>query len=163
MLSIKEIRAKKWQEYYGKHRDEINARKKAYREKNAEHCRNLNRERYLKYADQHIQKARDYRVKFAEKARFTKYRSHAKSKGREFSLAFDEFVEIIKRPCIYCNQKGFGLDRVDSLLGYSLDNVVSCCSWCNRMKLDYSTQEFFMQIRRIFGHFRLTSLQESIG
>lgn len=35
-----------------------------------------------------------------------------------------------------------GVDRVDSRLGYSLDNMVPCCFWCNQIKGDrFSSDE----------------------
>jgi hypothetical protein len=43
-----------------------------------------------------------------------------------------------------------GLDRVNSLKGYSLDNVVSCCERCNEMKMQYSVEEFLKHIKNIF-------------
>jgi hypothetical protein len=53
------------------------------------------------------------------------------------------------RPCHYCNDElgstrencGVGLDRLDNLIGYELDNVVSCCGPCNVIRSDKLTPE----------------------
>lgn len=39
---------------------------------------------------------------------------------------------------------GYNLDRKDNNLGYSVDNCVVCCGWCNRTKGDRFTYEEFM-------------------
>jgi hypothetical protein len=36
-----------------------------------------------------------------------------------------------------------GVDRVDSGRGYTVDNCVPCCKFCNLMKRNY-TPEFFL-------------------
>ena len=35
-----------------------------------------------------------------------------------------------------------GLDRIDSSIGYQVDNLVSCCSICNQMKSDRNKEEW---------------------
>ena len=35
-----------------------------------------------------------------------------------------------------------GIDRVDNIKGYDLDNCVTCCSLCNWMKRDLTIKEF---------------------
>jgi hypothetical protein len=62
-----------------------------------------------------------------------------------FELTKEQFVEIVIKPCYYCEiiqDKCFnGIDRMDSSKGYELNNCVSCCQECNTMKgaLDNST------------------------
>ena len=38
--------------------------------------------------------------------------------------------------CSYCDNKinELGIDRIDNKMGYTLNNVVPCCSRCNFMK-----------------------------
>jgi hypothetical protein len=43
-----------------------------------------------------------------------------------------------------------GIDRKDNSLGYKLDNVVPCCSWCNKMKGNHSETAFLEQIKKIY-------------
>lgn len=89
------------------------------------------------------------------------YRTGAKTRGLEFSLSVDFFVELIQKPCNYCgrlpNQQitngkyNFemlynGLDRLDNAVGYIADNVVSCCKICNFAKRSMSYEEFMSWI-----------------
>jgi hypothetical protein len=45
---------------------------------------------------------------------------------------------------------GNGIDRIDSSKGYIQGNCVSCCTLCNRMKMEHSLEIFFNQIRKIY-------------
>ena len=45
-----------------------------------------------------------------------------------------------------------GIDRVDSSKGYLPNNVVACCTTCNRMKLDHSRNEFITHLKSIIAH-----------
>lgn len=42
-----------------------------------------------------------------------------------------------------------GLDRVDSAKGYTKDNIVSCCTTCNRMKMAHEVTDFLDHCRKI--------------
>ncbi len=48
------------------------------------------------------------------------------------------------RDCHYCGDEinGVGIDRVDSNIGYQMENIVPCCYQCNITKMDYSYNEF---------------------
>ena len=52
----------------------------------------------------------------------------------------DEIMEMTDLPCAYCGietidaVKRNGIDRLDSSVGYILDNCVPCCHMCNMMK-----------------------------
>lgn len=80
--------------------------------------------------------------------RLSTARSLAKKRGFEWALTLEQYSEIIKNPCYYCAnklgapvQKGSGLDRLDCKIGYVIDNVVSCCEFCNVVKHDKLTPE----------------------
>ena len=45
-----------------------------------------------------------------------------------------------------------GIDRVDSSKGYTIDNVVPCCSACNYAKHEMSVSEFKEYITRVYNH-----------
>lgn len=95
--------------------------------------------------------------------------SHARDKNREFNLTHDEFKEIVHSDCYYCGSKPQpqlqlqkysknsehqplnGVDRIDSLKGYSIDNCVPCCSLCNQMKSNLSQEIFLRQIEKIYN------------
>lgn len=84
-------------------------------------------------------------------------------KQKEFKLTLAQFKKLIHSNCYYCgaapstdnvwNKSGKrkldkesikinGIDRIDSDKGYFLENCVPCCPQCNRMKLNYTTEEF---------------------
>jgi len=71
-----------------------------------------------------------------------------------FNLSNEDIISIIEKPCIYCGkQHSGGIDRVDSMKGYELDNVVPCCAICNRMKNNYTLEFFKNHIKKIYKTF----------
>lgn len=97
------------------------------------------------------------------------YKKHAEDKNRNFDLTLDQFYEIIKKDCHYCGSKPKinsiysekygknkipepfnGVDRIDSSLGYSVNNCLPCCEKCNKMKLVYETNDFLNHIKQIY-------------
>lgn len=95
------------------------------------------------------------------------YKKRALNKGLEFDLSEAQFRELTQRECHYCgampsNAMGKinsgktisqyvynGLDRVDNSKGYTLDNVVTCCSTCNHAKHTMAYEEFTAWIDRL--------------
>jgi hypothetical protein len=88
------------------------------------------------------------------------------NKNVNFTLTFDEFLEIIKlSKCHYCNtelnynkhsrvngiatSRAYQLDRKNNLEGYTLNNVVTCCWECNRLKSDRFTYDEFLLLSPI--------------
>jgi len=96
------------------------------------------------------------------------YKSGARLRKFDFSLTIDQFRELIFSDCHYCklppciniadsrynktNQefRRNGIDRKDSSKGYSIENAVACCTMCNRMKLNYTEENWLNQIKRIY-------------
>lgn len=93
--------------------------------------------------------------------------SIGKRKNLKFSLSKKQAFLLMCKPCHYCG--GFdeqfkagkykipsvGIDRVDSNLGYKLNNCVPCCSICNTLKLDHKVEDFFNIIKKIYKHNKL--------
>ena len=77
----------------------------------------------------------------------------AKSRGYEWTISFEEFKILNSQFCYYCDgilpKAGHGLDRVDNNRGYTLNNVVPCCTMCNRMKSSLTMEEFLIHINKI--------------
>ena len=95
-------------------------------------------------------------------------------KGFSDVISFDEFCTISKSPCKYCGlehskeiedrlneskkQKRLsdhvlmcnGIDRVDSLKGYTKENSVPCCKYCNTDKNTMTDEEFYLWVRRVY-------------
>ena len=95
------------------------------------------------------------------------YKRHARSRGIEFFLTYQEVDELVRKPCEYCGdaggnvkktknfKEGFrynGIDRVDSSGQYTSNNVVPCCAECNRAKRDMAQSEFLAWVKRVAMH-----------
>ena len=69
------------------------------------------------------------------------------------NLTQEQFDNITKNPCYYCGEiqdKGFnGIDRVDSMKGYDLDNCVSACTECNMLKGTLDIVTFIQRVEHI--------------
>ena len=95
------------------------------------------------------------------------YVQGANRRGYSWELSREEFVNITKQNCFYCDsipsncrdeksqcKNGSytynGIDRVDNTKGYTLANVVPCCKKCNTAKGNYSQQEFFSWAENLY-------------
>lgn len=94
----------------------------------------------------------------SKEGRYNIYKKNAKKRNIDFNLTKEEFYDITSRPCYYCNDYSnkdinnnfySGVDRIDSSVGYEINNVVPCCDICNKMKLDYSKEFFINHIHKI--------------
>jgi len=75
------------------------------------------------------------------------YRFLAGAQRRKINVAINQtqFESFLQKRCNYCNAKPTntfkaktaceyhynGLDRIDSKKGYTMDNIVPCCKYCN--------------------------------
>jgi len=91
------------------------------------------------------QKNRTYRI----------YKRGATNRGYSFDLTFEQVTQLTNQPCHYCDLLSSprnGIDRVDNTKGYSIDNVVPCCSVCNRAKMEMSYEDFLAFIHRVYNN-----------
>lgn len=100
----------------------------------AYHCKSCKR-LYGQYQD----KKQPYRR--SPKGRYIYSKHAAKTRNIEFSLTRQEYISVVgSASCFYCQGSlpvtGSGLDRVDSSVGYTKNNVVPCCGRCNWTKGD---------------------------
>lgn len=102
---------------------------------------------------------------------FSEYKNGAKKRGLHFSLTDEEFKQITKQNCHYCNiepkQESFssnkkltnegkehgkyiynGIDRKDNNVGYITGNCLPCCFLCNKAKSGMSYDDFINYIKR---------------
>lgn len=97
------------------------------------------------------EKNKDWRQKNKEKiktwhqspiGKYKAYRDGARKRNIDFNITLEEFSTFWQNDCSYCGLSisTIGLDRVDSSIGYNIDNIVSCCSRCNEMKMDSSRE-----------------------
>ena len=108
------------------------------------------------------------------------------SSYKDGNISFEEFYTLSQQNCFYCGIKPFttynvsdkltsqyrdseyqlkegnftynGLDRIDSTLIHTLDNVVPCCIRCNVGKMRRTTDEFFAHAKRIYDHLSLQDI-----
>lgn len=97
-----------------------------------------------------------------------------KKKGFSDTMSFDAFSLLSKQPCKYCGleyskeiedrlneskkQKRLsdhvlkcnGIDRVDSSKGYTVENSVACCKYCNTAKNTMTESDFFKRVKRVY-------------
>lgn len=99
---------------------------------------------------------------------YKRYIKSARARGYEFNLTEEETVKLFKDNCHYCgespsNRTGKqigkivptnGIDRKDNSIGYSIDNCVPCCKYCNKMKLYHSYEDFTSHILKIANNLK---------
>lgn len=87
----------------------------------------------------------------AKENRYNIYKKGAKNRKLKFQISKEEFYYLTSQPCYYCGtlENYKGLDRIDSTKHYTIDNLVPCCTICNRMKLNYTQQDFLNHIQKI--------------
>ena len=81
-----------------------------------------------------------------------------------YSINLDKFINIVSKKCIYCGAEptyrkylydkifANGVDRIDSDIGYHIDNCVPCCKKCNMAKSDMTQDEFKNHIIQIYNY-----------
>lgn len=86
--------------------------------------------------------------------KYETYRTRILSKNKSFELTYNEFLTLINNNCVYCGdtQINGGIDRIDSNLGYTIQNSAPCCKYCNIMKHTATQQEFLDRIAKIANH-----------
>ncbi|PWT75534.1 MAG: hypothetical protein C5B59_08630 [Bacteroidetes bacterium] len=106
-------------------------------------------------------------VRNSLRGRWNFFKSKAKKRGIALELSYEEWIAIVNgAPCHYCGHeitsKGSSLDRKNSSLGYTKDNVVPCCVPCNRIRNeDIVSYEEMLYIMPLLLEFRKRSPNES--
>lgn len=109
-------------------------------------------------------------AKSSQKSIYCNYKANAKTRNIEFELDLNDFVILAEQNCVYCgclpsnkiNSKDLigewqynGIDRVDNTQNYTKENSVPCCKRCNFMKSNFSKNDFFNHIKKIYEHNKL--------
>lgn len=110
-------------------------------------------------------------------SRMQSYKSGAKVRNLAWEITYEQFVKVSTGNCFFCNAmpklwdcvsnspsvrkdcpninpadyliRFNGIDRLNSKLGYVIDNIVSCCVHCNRAKSDMTYNEFVDHVQRM--------------
>lgn len=98
----------------------------------------------------------------AIRRKYRRYRKDASVRCKAFALSMEDFARIVLLPCFYCGEGGInGLDRVDNKVGYIVENVVSCCHFCNNAKHVWEANYFITKCKRVAEKFK-TNTDESV-
>lgn len=110
-----------------------------------------------------VNRTKEEQDKFSAKVIYRNYIKNAKKRKILFELTFDDFQMYLNKNCYYCNSipelrnnkfvtnyRYNGLDRLDSNLGYTLINCVTCCSSCNYGKHTLNFHEFKEWIQKCY-------------
>lgn len=85
--------------------------------------------------------------------RYKQYLGRANKKSIPFQLTVQEFELVCSGRCCYCGSGNkIGVDRIDSSLGYTTDNVQSCCGTCNWMKQSTRHEDFLRHIEKVYKY-----------
>lgn len=95
-----------------------------------------------------------YQELFKEPLRavYSEYKARATDKSLVFELTLEQFNKLTQRcACTHCGKfaERMTVDRIDSDIGYVMDNCQPACSTCNLLKLDQSDDEFYDRCLRI--------------
>lgn len=100
----------------------------------------------------------------AKRRTLQRYKWGAKDRNHSFCLSDEDALSLMESDCHYCGgapsninkgrctDKHFvynGIDRKDNDMGYTKDNVVSCCKNCNRAKRTMGYDEFLTMCNAI--------------
>jgi hypothetical protein len=97
---------------------------------------------------------------------YSNYKTKAIKRKKQFSLTMPQLEKLVKENCFYCGCEPSqilrrpkskkiqiiynGIDRKDPNKGYSIDNCVTACKYCNYIKSNSTTEEFLARIERIY-------------
>lgn len=101
-------------------------------------CSNCYRKKhYHKFKEKHQERLRKNSKSI--KSRFQRGKIAAHYKGVSWKLNLTEYKNLIDKNCYYCQyttqqQTGTNLDRRNNQKGYTKNNVVPCCKYCNWLK-----------------------------
>jgi hypothetical protein len=110
---------------------------------------------------------RNGKVELSMRDYYGKYKGKAKKRNIPFELSFEEFFKTVKRPCYVCGYHHFedkghtanGIDRFNNAVGYTVDNSLPACKWCNVWKGEGTYAELLDRFTRIRAGLRKNANQ----
>jgi hypothetical protein len=91
---------------------------------------------------------------------FNTLKWNAKKRNLEVCIDVEFIIDLFNKQnkkCFYTGDEMnliqsdpnvMSVDRIDSSIGYSVDNCVSCCTICNMMKNILSVEDFLKHIKK---------------
>lgn len=154
-LKNKNVRLKKLKLWRKSNKDKVLVQKRKYYQK---HKVRLRKEAKAKYKIDKIRildKNKKWR-KESVKGQFRDIKRGAEKRNLEFKITLDQAAGFKNKKCNYCGKavKRISLDRVNNNRGYVIDNIVTCCEKCNRMKRNMTVNEFINQCKKIIQYSR---------
>lgn len=127
--------------YYQKNREKIYLKKVAWDKANPEKVKNHHKRDYERHKDGRQAHQRSYNKSL--EGRYASYKMSATTRSLSFDLTLEEFRTLWQLSCTYCHSRieTVGLDRINNTKGYSIANVIPCCSICNYARGDEFTHE----------------------
>lgn len=104
------------------------------------------------------------------KQMFGRYKSSAIKRNLDFTLTEKQVDALFKSNCYYCGlepsnifyrrrtvikEKVFiysGIDRIENNAGYTEENTVACCKWCNFSKNTRGQKEFLNWVDKVYNY-----------
>jgi hypothetical protein len=92
---------------------------------------------------------------------YNKYRNESVKRSKDFYLSMSEIKQLVFQKCFYCGGGlnsihgkllHTGIDRMDNNIGYTKENCVPCCKFCNKMKHILSKDKFLEHIKKVYEH-----------
>lgn len=152
--------------WYEKNRDKKILQNKEWDRNNRDKRRNITKKyqqtnpeagakstaKYKSFNPQKVKKSQ-YKHRKTSKGYYSSYKSGAIKRGHVFNLGLQEFVHLLANSCYYCGKaEAMGVDRLNNSVGYTKENSVSCCHFCNRMKWTHPESYFLEHITQIAKH-----------
>lgn len=90
--------------------------------------------------------------------RFKTAKTKAFKKSRVWEISYIDWNNLIDQGCFYCKvdlatSVGSSLDRIDNSRGYTLDNVLPCCTTCNKIRNTFlSVDEMTIAMQAVLAY-----------
>lgn len=98
-----------------------------------------------------------------EERSFNVAKTRMRKRNLPFELSITEYKNLKHEACSYCGcTYALGsVDRIDSSMGYTKDNVQPICFRCNRTKSSQSHYDFIKYIEKIYKYINKGKIDEN--
>jgi hypothetical protein len=109
----------------------------------------------MKLGNKHKETKMEHTLDYKNPPKYIVYKNrHIQKFGNSNYITKSEFESISLKDCVYCGKEGpNGIDRIDSNIGYEIDNCAPCCKHCNYVKGNLP-MELFKEWTKRFVNFQ---------